>query len=107
MKFEETKWDVRNWTKDMKIQFQVECFKLGYGWIFTHLVQNTHADFYFLESDSCITYEAGDLNYFNNYPYKERTWEDMFPPQPEASRTPLSEYTSSELLAELTRREEK
>ncbi|CAH9014286.1 conserved hypothetical protein [Vibrio phage 501E54-1] len=80
MEFANTKWDVRNWTEEQKIQFQNKGFELGYGWLHTGK-EKYEKGFAFLSIDENghMTFIVADFSYFSSEPYVEKTWEDMFP----------------------------
>lgn len=83
MEFSNTKFDVRDWSEEQKVQFQEKCFELGYGWgekgfnqRMIHIYYNT----YYLNGDGSITFaNLPDVRTFNNDHRVEKTWEDMFP----------------------------
>ncbi|CAH9014335.1 conserved hypothetical protein [Vibrio phage 424E50-1] len=80
MEFANTKWDVRNWTEEQKIQFQNKGFELDYGWLHTGK-EKYEKGFAFLSIDGNghMTFIVDDFAYFSSKPYVEKTWEDMFP----------------------------
>ncbi len=81
MEFGNTKWDVRDWTEEQKVQFQEKCFELGYQWLDTgKKVYSSSIYFIYLNGNGNITANfMEDLAYFNNNYRAEKTWEDMFP----------------------------
>ncbi len=81
MQFGNTKFDVRDWTEEQKVQFQEKCFELGYGWLHTGKeVYDTPFSFLFISGNKDFTCsEENDLEYFKHNYRAEKTWEDMFP----------------------------
>lgn len=77
-KLDNTKWDVSNWTVEMKIDWQKEMFNLGYTWKNHTLCEVIHlgAYYYFVGEDGEITYYMG--RYFEEAPHTPLTWEDVF-----------------------------
>ena len=47
-KYDNTKWDVREWTKDQKTQWQKVMFKEGYFWCDGARISNLNDEVYFL-----------------------------------------------------------
>ena len=77
--FTNTKWDVRDWTREQKIQFQEKCFELGYTWA-GYGVQHLNATGYFLNSYNrgiIYTRSKDPVGEFSDH--KECFWADMFP----------------------------
>ncbi|AUR89206.1 hypothetical protein NVP1121O_178 [Vibrio phage 1.121.O._10N.286.46.C4] len=83
-----TKYDVREWSEDMKSKFQEECFRLGYGWRCDgKKVGKLAAVSYYLYPDAEITsiadceeyYSPISYRYFANHHHEEKFYEDMFP----------------------------
>lgn len=73
--FYNTKWDVRDWTEEQKIQWQEKCFELGFAWIKSgHTFSHPYADFYYLERSIAITWGLGGA-----VGYTEKQFSDMFP----------------------------
>ncbi len=80
MEFGNTKFDVRDWTEEQKVQFQEKCFELGYGWLHTGKGKYEKGfDFLYINKNGDITLMMSDFNYFKSTSHTEKTWEDMFP----------------------------
>ncbi len=81
MEFGNTKFDVRDWSEEQKVQFQEKCFELGYSWeCGGKIIYSAKFSALFLNGNGFIT--CGVI--LGNVPFKndtrvEKTWEDMFP----------------------------
>ena len=77
MDFANTKWFVRDWSEEQKVQFQEKCFELGYGWSFkdnSQSVGQLDAVTYYLSKNGGIT-----CSHFETTSRGTKPWEDMFP----------------------------
>lgn len=75
--FINTKWDVREWTEEQKIQWQEKCFELGFKWGGEGVyVENSDKNFYYLSTGILF---GDDLEFFNSDEDNIKTFEDMFP----------------------------
>lgn len=80
LKFAKTKWDISNWTKEQKVAFQEECFRLGYGWFLGgREIESLSAFYYILHTDGDMTSGGSFLNFNRLDNIREMKWEDMFP----------------------------
>lgn len=79
LKFANTKWDARSWIQEQRIQFQEECFRLGYKWLDSgQEIQNAYLSFIFLCEDGGITH-THELYRFKRHCSREMKRTDMFP----------------------------
>ncbi len=81
MEFGNTKFNVRYWSKEQKVQFQEKCFELGYGWkCGGKTIYSVAFETIYLNGNGEITC-GFMLEYapFKNDSRVEKTWEDMFP----------------------------
>jgi len=79
-KFNNTKWDVSEWSEEMKSAWQMKMLDLEFAWIgFESLpkVRNLDEPYYFVH-DSGITYTQ-IRETFDGHPHTTFTWEDAFP----------------------------
>ena len=86
--FYNTKWDVREWTEDMKIQWQNKCFELGFSWNGKTEVFGLDANFFWMSGTNL---DANDYKYFLGESSTEKYYEDMFPEQPEEKLDDVAE----------------
>lgn len=74
--FNNTKWDVRNWTKEQKEYFQLTMFRLGHTWEFQlpNKVLHLNADCYYI-TDGLLTRGIGSLS--QHCGRIHQVWEDF------------------------------
>lgn len=76
---DETKFDVSEWTKEMKVQFQEEMFKLKIMWCgVSEEVEFLNVGYYFANGRYLSYCGYSDSKFFGGCSYKELTWEDLF-----------------------------
>lgn len=82
MNFDNTKWDVRDWTDEMKTKFQERMFDEGYCWGrfgCNKTVSFLDAGSYFLREEVLLWMDMNASNYFLEHESTEKTYEDVFP----------------------------
>lgn len=79
-RLDNTKFDIRDWTQEMKFLFQEEMFKLGFRWWGDDSSRVIHLDhcYYFLSGGLITFTELGKHKYFESKEYLELTWKDLF-----------------------------
>ena len=78
-KFNNTKWDVSEWSEEMKVTWQMKMFNLGYTWASFQFpeVINLGALYYFVYNREITHVQMGVT--FDEHLHTPLTWEDAFP----------------------------
>jgi hypothetical protein len=71
------KWDVRDWTDDMKISWKNKMLEEGFSCNFFHT--KIGYDYYWTEEDYSITFEIEDREFFLSTDEVEMVYDDVFP----------------------------
>lgn len=79
--FLNTKWDAREWSEDMKRDWEKRVHELGFRWNEEgETVPTADVIFYYLHSDGRITWSGDDFIFEStNHPYKECSYSFAFP----------------------------
>ncbi len=90
--FENTKWDVREWTDEMKQKWHSKVQELGFVGLYSeqYLPLSKH-----LWLNKTGTINGHDVTYFLNSDDKEMKYEDMFPEEKESPTTTMNEEYAS------------
>lgn len=90
LKFADTKWDARAWTREQKIQWQKKAFECGYTLGSEQTPACLYSKFFFLSDNETVTQYRGDLDYFTSCGKTLMYLEDMFREEENTQQT-LSE----------------
>lgn len=88
--FENTKWDVREWTDEMKQKWNSKVQELSFIALYSeqYLLESTHL---WLSGQTASYIGDGDTEYFLNSADKEMKYEDMFPEEKETPITTMND----------------
>lgn len=83
--FRGTKWDVSNWAKQQKLDWQEHMLRLGYRWYSQgYRIGNLDLDYYFIDHNGKLLYSVL-RDAFDSDTGKELVYHDVFPEQPESN----------------------
>lgn len=95
--FENTKWDVREWSDEMKKNWNREVQRQGFDWLCSEqsLLNSTHL---WVNKNGTVSYiDDGDIDFFLKDASKEMKYKDMFPSLQGTSITTMDDDIFSQM----------